>query len=68
MQNDQSLYLDSSNINKEELETQHRLGITCSKKATDRVMTVSAEQHHKQLQDVFKVSLLVQRKMNSSLF
>ena len=40
MQVDQSLYLDSSNINKEGLETQHQLGNTCSKKTTDRVMGV----------------------------
>ncbi len=53
MQIDQSLYLDSSNINKEGLETQHQLGNTCSKKTTDRVMTVLAEQHHKRLQDFF---------------
>ena len=51
MQVDQSLYLDSSNINKEGLETQHQLGNTCSKKTTDRVMGVLAEQHHKQLEE-----------------
>ena len=46
MQIDQSLYLDSSNIDKEGLETQHQLGNTCSRKTTDRVMAVLAEQHH----------------------
>ncbi|CAB4029858.1 Hypothetical predicted protein, partial [Paramuricea clavata] len=46
MQIDQSLYLDSSNINKEGIETQHQLGDTCSIKTTDRVMTVLAEQHY----------------------
>jgi hypothetical protein len=53
MQIDQSLYLDSSNINKEGLDTQHQVGNTCSRKTTDRVMTVLAEQHCKRLDDFF---------------
>ena len=53
MQIDQSLYLDSSNIDKEGLATQHQVGNTCSRKTTVRVMTVLAEQHCKRLDDFF---------------
>jgi hypothetical protein len=53
MQVDQSLYLDSSNVNKEGQETQYQLGNTCSRKTTDRIKNTLAEQHFKQLQNLF---------------
>ena len=53
MQVDQSLHLDSSNVNKESQETHYQLGNTCSRKTTDRINNTLAEQHFKQLQNLF---------------